>query len=39
MAPVERADYVVCSGLFDDTRETPQDYQGLIDDHARAPTC
>ena len=22
----ERADYVVCSGLFDDTVETPQDY-------------
>jgi HAD superfamily hydrolase (TIGR01459 family) len=36
MAPVESADYVVCSGLFDDTRETPQDYQGLIDTmHAR----
>jgi HAD superfamily hydrolase (TIGR01459 family) len=36
MAPVERADYVVCSGLFDDTKETPRDYQGLIDTmHAR----
>jgi HAD superfamily hydrolase (TIGR01459 family) len=31
MAPVESADYVVCSGLFDDTKETPQDYQGLIE--------
>jgi HAD superfamily hydrolase (TIGR01459 family) len=29
-APVETADYVVCSGLFDDTRETPDDYQELL---------
>ncbi len=29
--PVERADYVVCSGLFDDTKETPQDYSPLIE--------
>jgi HAD superfamily hydrolase (TIGR01459 family) len=36
MAPVDTADYAVCSGLFDDTIETPQDYQGLIDTmHAR----
>ncbi|MGH6771806.1 MAG: TIGR01459 family HAD-type hydrolase [Xanthobacteraceae bacterium] len=27
---VESADYVVCSGLFDDTKETPQDYSDLI---------
>jgi ribonucleotide monophosphatase NagD (HAD superfamily) len=31
LAPIESADYVVCSGLFDDTVETPQDYQGLIE--------
>jgi HAD superfamily hydrolase (TIGR01459 family) len=30
-APVERADFVVCSGLFDDTKETPQDYIDLIE--------
>jgi HAD superfamily hydrolase (TIGR01459 family) len=24
------ADYVVCSGLFDDTRETPEDYRELL---------
>jgi HAD superfamily hydrolase (TIGR01459 family) len=30
IAPVERADYVVCSGLYDDTVETPQDYGSLI---------
>jgi HAD superfamily hydrolase (TIGR01459 family) len=30
LAPVESADYVVCSGLFDDNIETPQDYQPLI---------
>jgi HAD superfamily hydrolase (TIGR01459 family) len=29
-APAESADYVVCSGLFDDTRETPDDYRGLL---------
>jgi HAD superfamily hydrolase (TIGR01459 family) len=30
LAPIESADYVVCSGLFDDTTETPQDYVALI---------
>jgi len=29
---IERADFVVCSGLYDDTRETPQDYVKLIDE-------
>jgi HAD superfamily hydrolase (TIGR01459 family) len=29
-APVETSDYVVCSGLFDDTRETPDDYRALL---------
>ena len=28
--PIENADFVLCSGLFDDTTETPQDYQPLI---------
>lgn len=28
--PIERADYVVCSGLFDDTTEKPEDYDGII---------
>src|SRR3954471_13469616 len=32
IAPVESADYVVCSGLFDDTAETPQDYHDLIEE-------
>jgi HAD superfamily hydrolase (TIGR01459 family) len=27
---VETADYVVCSGLFDDTKETPEDYRALL---------
>jgi HAD superfamily hydrolase (TIGR01459 family) len=31
LAPVESADYVVCSGLYDDTTETPQDYNALIE--------
>ena len=30
LVPVASADYVLCSGLFDDTIETPQDYAGLI---------
>ena len=30
LAPLASADYVVCSGLFDDTTETPQDYVALI---------
>ncbi|MDC7789356.1 TIGR01459 family HAD-type hydrolase [Rhodoplanes sp. TEM] len=29
-APVERADYAVCSGLFDDETETPDDYRELM---------
>jgi HAD superfamily hydrolase (TIGR01459 family) len=29
-APVESADYVVCSGLFDDSKETPEDYRELL---------
>ena len=34
-APAETADYVVCSGLFDDTRETPDDYRELLGGDAR----
>ena len=30
VVPIESADYVVCSGLHDDTRETPEDYRDLI---------
>jgi HAD superfamily hydrolase (TIGR01459 family) len=30
LVPLERADYVVCSGLYDDTVETPRDYEKLI---------
>jgi HAD superfamily hydrolase (TIGR01459 family) len=29
-APLERADYVVCSGLFDDHRETPDSYRDML---------
>jgi HAD superfamily hydrolase (TIGR01459 family) len=29
-APIEAADYVVCSGLFDDTIETPDSYRQLL---------
>jgi len=31
-APAESADYVVCTGLFDDDTETPDDYRGLLAD-------
>jgi HAD superfamily hydrolase (TIGR01459 family) len=30
-APAESADYVVCTGLFDDETETPQDYRPLLE--------
>jgi len=30
LTPVEIADYVVCSGLFDDTTETPDHYRDLM---------
>jgi HAD superfamily hydrolase (TIGR01459 family) len=29
-APVENADYVICSGLYDDEHETPDDYRDLL---------
>jgi HAD superfamily hydrolase (TIGR01459 family) len=29
-APLESADYVVCSGLFDDTTETPESYREML---------
>ncbi len=29
-APVESTDYVVCSGLFDDATETPENYRELL---------
>jgi len=29
-APLETADYVVCSGLFDDTTETPESYREML---------
>jgi HAD superfamily hydrolase (TIGR01459 family) len=32
LVPIERADFTVCSGLYDDTRETPQDYVKLVDE-------
>ncbi len=28
--PLESADYVVCSGLFDDTTETPESYRDML---------
>ena len=30
LTTVERAEYVVCSGLFDDAVETPEDYRHLL---------
>jgi HAD superfamily hydrolase (TIGR01459 family) len=30
LAPMESADYVVCSGLFDDASETPENYRALL---------
>jgi HAD superfamily hydrolase (TIGR01459 family) len=30
LAPLEKADYVVCSGLFDDENEKPEDYRARL---------
>jgi HAD superfamily hydrolase (TIGR01459 family) len=30
LVPLDKADYVVCSGLFDDTTETPADYDDRL---------
>jgi HAD superfamily hydrolase (TIGR01459 family) len=35
VAPIERADFTVCSGLYDDTRETPQNYVELLEEMHR----
>lgn len=32
LVDVATADYAVCSGLFDDTKETPEDYRALLED-------
>ncbi len=30
-APLEAAAFIICTGLFDDQRESPADYQGLLE--------
>ncbi len=30
LAPLDEADYIVCTGLFDDETETPEDYRGMM---------
>src|SRR3954454_17872327 len=30
LAPLDRADYIVCTGLFDDETESAQDYRGML---------
>lgn len=30
LAPLEQADYIVCSGLFDDETESPEDYREMM---------
>src|SRR6201992_2186624 len=30
LAPLEQADYIVCTGLFDDETETAEDYRGMM---------
>jgi HAD superfamily hydrolase (TIGR01459 family) len=30
LAPLERAQYVLCTGLFDDEHETPEDYDAIL---------
>jgi HAD superfamily hydrolase (TIGR01459 family) len=33
-APLARAGFIICTGLFDDQRETPDDYRALLEDAA-----
>ena len=30
LAPLEQADYIVCTGLFDDETESAEDYRGMM---------
>src|SRR5437763_14450513 len=30
LAPLDQADYIVCTGLFDDETETPEDYRSML---------
>src|ERR1700761_5210802 len=30
LSPLEQADYIVCTGLFDDETETPEDYRAMM---------
>jgi HAD superfamily hydrolase (TIGR01459 family) len=30
IGPLEQADYIVCTGLFDDETETPEDYRAML---------
>jgi HAD superfamily hydrolase (TIGR01459 family) len=30
LSPLEQADYIVCTGLFDDETETPEDYRSMM---------
>src|SRR5258708_33171991 len=30
MAPAEDADYIICTGLFDDATETPEEYRPIL---------
>jgi HAD superfamily hydrolase (TIGR01459 family) len=30
LSPLEQADYIVCTGPFDDETETPEDYRGML---------
>ena len=30
MAPLEQADYIICTGLFDDETESPEDYRAMM---------
>ncbi len=35
LVPIEEADYAVCTGLFDDETETPEDYRPLLQEMLR----
>ncbi len=39
LVDLESADYVLCTGLFDDEIETPDDYEATLRAHRRAAVC
>ena len=39
MAPLEAADYIICTGLFDDETESAEDYRAMLHAGAASASC